>query len=370
MHNYQPDIKIGYLGGGQLARMLCESAANMGLRPHVLSDHKMDPAAQVTGFWQQGKAESLEDLKAFLKSVDVATFESEFLNSQILTVAQKETNTLILPLPEIMAQIQDRKSQKEIFDKYQLPTAPWVTCKQWEDAELFIAENSLPVVFKKRFFGYDGYGTFIIGDMDELENFRNATWKDDQFIVEKAIRFNKECAVILGRSRDGSFTHFPFVESHQTEARCDWVKGPIKLEGQKPMIRKLRAFLDDVNYVGVLAVEFFLSKKGLIINEVAPRVHNTGHYSLMTEGPSQFDIHNMCLLGLELPKKIEIKKGFAMANLIGSGVKSELQAIPGLTWYGKSENRAGRKMGHINTLSSTPDKALKLALKRRKQLVV
>lgn len=370
MHHYQPELKIGYLGGGQLARMLCESAAHMGLKPHVLSESKMDPAAQVTGFWQQGKAESLEDLKAFLKSVDVATFESEFLNSQILQAAQKETNTPILPLPTTMALIQDRKSQKELFDQYTLPTAPWSACPQWSSAEAFIAEYDLPVVFKKRFFGYDGYGTFIIRNTKQLDDFKNTHWKDDLVIVEKAIDFQKECALVLGRSRDESFTHFPFVHSFQKDARCDWIKGPLKLKGQKPIIRKLRSFLDDVQYVGALAVEFFLTKKGLIINEIAPRVHNSGHYSLMTDGPSQFDIHNMCLLGLQLPKKIEIKKGFAMANLIGSGAKTELQAIAGLTWYGKTENRPGRKMGHINALGTSPEKALKLALKLRKELVL
>ena len=132
------------------------------------------------------------------------------------------------------------------------------------------------------------------------------------------------------------------------------------------MVDKLKLFLKKLHYVGVMGVEFFVTNKGLIINEIAPRVHNTGHYSQATKGVSQFDLHNMCLLGQKLPKDIKIKGGFAMANLIGSGKKVELKQVGHLHWYGKTENRAGRKMGHINATATSADEALKQALKKRK----
>ena len=177
--------------------------------------------------------------------------------------------------------------------------------------------------------------------------------------MEKWIPFKRECALMIARSADKSFTHLPLVESFQKDSRCDWVKGPIFIKAAGPMVEKLKSFLKRLHYVGVMGVEFFLTRKGLIINEIAPRVHNTGHYSQATPGWSQFDLHNMCLLGQKLPKEIKIKGGFAMANLIGSGAEVKLKPVGGLHWYGKSENRRGRKMGHINVLASSPGKALK-----------
>ena len=188
------------------------------------------------------------------------------------------------------------------------------------------------------------------------------------FIVEKFIPFEKEMAIIFARSRDGSFTHLHLVESFHKEARCFWVKGPFKTKPISPLIKNFHKMLKKLDYVGVMGVEFFKTDKGLLVNELAPRVHNTGHYSMDTEGPSQFDLHIMCLVGHKLPKSIEIKKGFAMVNLLGEGGKVELEPLEGLHWYGKNENRPGRKMGHINVIDKNPTHALKKALKIHKRI--
>ena len=368
LRQYKAGIKVGYLGGGQLARMLAESASRLGLEPHVLSLKKNSPAAQVTGHWHQGSLGNENDLIKFLNSVDVASFESEFLNADKLIAAKKKTKAKIYPSPELMGLLQDRKTQKDLYDQNRLPTAPWQAVDTEDAITSFMESQKLPVVFKKRFFGYDGYGTFIIKTKLQLSQFIKNDFKENTFIVEKFIPFKKECAVIVARSLDGSFTHLPLVESFQKDARCDWVKGPMKNKESKKMILKIKSFLKSTHYVGVMGVEFFLTNKGLIINEVAPRVHNTGHYSLNTPGLSQFDLHNMCLLGQKLPKEIKIKQGFAMTNPIGSGKTVKLKALDGLYWYGKSENRAGRKMGHLNATANTPADALKLALKKRKDI--
>ena len=368
MSHYSPKLKVGYLGGGQLARMLSESAHRMGLEPHVLSLMADNPAAQNTHHWHQGSLEDPQALKIFLKSVDVVTFESEFMNAEKLIQAQQETGSKIFPRPELMALLQDRKTQKEMFDQNKLPTSPWLSIENSDEVMEFISDYKLPVVFKKRFFGYDGYGTFVVKTKKQLAQFLKEEFKPDLFIVEKFIPFKKECAVILARSQDDSFVSLPFVESFQKDSRCDWVKGPIKSKAATAMKAKLKKFLKKVNYVGVMGVEFFVTNKGLMINEIAPRVHNTGHYSQDIQGLSQFDLHNMCLLGMKLPKEIKIKGGFAMANLIGGGKKVRLKAVPGLHWYGKSENIKGRKMGHVNAQAGSADSALKLALKRRKDI--
>ncbi len=368
MKKIKPGTRMGYLGGGQLARMLAESAFHYGLEPHVLSENSTDPAAQVTYFWQKGSPKNKIQLKAFLEKVDVATFESEFLDPQLLQELKKETKTKIYPSPSIMGILRDRKSQKKLFDKYHLPTSAWNAVNTEKEVLTFVDQFQLPLVFKKRTHGYDGYGTFVVKNPFELSYFLKNHFQKDLFIVEDFVPFQKECAVILARSADKSMTHFPMVESFQEDSRCDWIKGPIKVKGAQALINQLKRFLDKINYVGVMGVELFVTRHGLIINEIAPRVHNTGHYSLSTEGMSQFDVHNMCLLAQKLPK-IEIKSGFAMTNLIGSGKKVvQLQPVDQLFWYGKKDNRKGRKMGHINALGSNPSSALKLALKKRKEM--
>ncbi len=368
MKTYPPLKKVGYLGGGQLARMLIQSAQSMGLEAHVLSAHEQDPAAQVSQNWQQGSTDNASDLERFIKSVDVATFESEFLDTGLLDLISKNVKISLHPSPIVMGQLRDRLTQKQLFDQHNLATSPWSPAHKLKDVLQFIEKQSLPVVFKKRLFGYDGYGTFVVKTKNQLNDFLNNIFQEDQFIVEKFIPFDKELAVIIARSQDGSFTHLPFVETLQKESRCDWVKGPISMKSDSVTIKGLKTFLKKLDYVGVMGVEFFKTKKEILINEVAPRVHNSGHYSLTTPGPSQFDLHNACLLGLKLPKAIEIKQGFAMVNLIGSDKKVALKAVEGLHWYGKSENRRGRKMGHINTLGSNGDQALKKALKLRKEI--
>ncbi len=368
MKTYSPHVKIGYLGGGQLARMLTQSALKMGLDPHVLSSNQKDPGARVCGFWQKGNLENQKDLESFLKKMDVTGFESEFLNAPLLIKAKKNTKARIFPSPELMGLLQDRKSQKRLLDEHRLNTALWIPADNNKNMANFIHTHGYPMVFKKRFFGYDGYGTFIVKSKPELARFLKQHWQKNSFIMEKFIPFKKEYAIIVARSQDGSFTHFPFVESFQEQSRCDWVKGPIKIKNGKAIIEKLKVFLKKLHYVGVMGVELFLTDRGLIINEIAPRVHNTGHYSLDTEGPSQFDLHNLCLLGLKLPKEIKIKQGFAMVNLIGHKKPVKLQTVEGLYWYGKDENRRGRKMGHINVLAKSSGEALKKALNKREKI--
>ncbi len=367
MKKLKPGIKLGYLGGGQLARMLAESASHYGLEPHVLSEKANDPAAQVTRFWQKGSPKNKAQLRSFLKKVDIATFESEFLEPQLLQELKKETKTKIYPSPRIMGQLRDRKSQKRLFDLYHLPTSPWNVVTTEKEVLTFVDQFQLPLVFKKRVYGYDGYGTYVVKTPFQLAQFLKNDFKKDTFIVEDFIPFEKECAIIMARSSDKSITHLPMVESFQKDSRCDWVKGPVKVKRSQALINQLKKFLEGIKYVGVMGVELFVTRHGLIINEIAPRVHNTGHYSLSTPGMSQFDLHNMCLLGQKLPKH-EIKSGFAMANLIGGGRNVQFQPIDELYWYGKEDNRKGRKMGHINALGPNPTTALKKALRRRKDI--
>ena len=368
MNPYSPQIRVGLLGGGQLARLLAMSAWSLGLEPHVYSPSADDPAAQVTKFWHQGSLDDPQSMAQFFKKVDHVTFESEFVSPDVIRQARPKKGVLQPPL-SALEQIQDRLPQKKLLDQFKVPTAPWLAPQSFAACEAWMKDLDTPVVFKKRRFGYDGYGTFVVKNKKQWEHFKKQHSSIKDFIVEQWIPFKRELAIIVGRNPEGQKTHFPLVESFQKDSRCYWVKGPIKSQKLDRVIRPLWKMLEGVDYVGVMGVEFFEHAKTLLVNELAPRVHNTGHYTLDTAGPSQFDIHWRCILNHKLPKKIDTGSGFAMVNLLSEGprkphLNNTLQEQP--HWYGKTDHRLGRKMGHINAQGSSPSLALKKALRAEK----
>lgn len=362
---------VGILGGGQLARMMALKAHEMGLPIAVLSENQNDPAAQVTALWRKGLLNDRATLLNFLRSCSVVTFESEFMDAELLSELESESGTPIFPKPDDMSKLQDRLTQKELLVKFSLPTAPYVPVSNESEARSALKVLGGKAVFKKRRFGYDGYGTFVIKSESDFERFLPELEKNPHgFIAEALIKFKRELAVIVARGRDGRFVRLPFVESHQENSRCLWVKGPLK--ESKVFNRlgsQLERFLRGIDYVGVMGVELFDSPKGILVNELAPRVHNTGHYSLDALTEDQFSLHLKAILGSEIKQPQLNAKGFAMMNLLGSHSRLPSWTLPGdiqLHWYGKSENRPGRKMGHINAVGSTPEVALALVKRRRK----
>lgn len=365
------DLKVGILGGGQLARMLVLKGHEMGLKMHVLSASKEDPAAQVTSYWHKGNIQNSRDLKSFLSQVDVATFESEFLPGPALTQLSRETKTPIRPRPSLMEKIQDRWTQKKLMKKWAIPTAEFVRIKNFRDA--FQAMDLFPagMVLKKRRFGYDGYGTFIVKSHQDLNRIRRAIEDSKEgFIAEELIPFKRELAIIVARNRHEQVITLPLVETKQVDSRCFWVKGPVQHKSIRSIKPKLVQFVKELKYEGVMAFELFDTQSRLLVNEIAPRVHNSAHYSLDALDMDQFTLHLRAVLGMDLKKPEAKASGFAMVNLLGRSTKTPKWQLPAETrlhWYGKGENRPGRKMGHINTLGSTPARALEMALKSEKE---
>lgn len=359
MKQIKPGYKIGFLGGGQLARMMSLKCFELGLQPYVMSTNSEDPAAQVTQNWVQGDLYNPSHLRKFLKLVDIATFESEFLDAKMLIEEQKKSNTKIFPSPKLMGQLQDRWTQKKLLEKFKLSTSPFKKIDNFSHAEKAFKE---PFVLKQRHFGYDGYGTRIIKNKIELIKLKDFINQNEfGFIAEKFIPFKKELAILASRNRQGDIIFFPLVESHQKDSRCLWVKGPCEHKQLKSMKSKIKKMLHDVNYIGTIAFEFFDYKNSLIVNEIAPRVHNSGHYSMDALNIDQFEAHILALINYKLPTPQPLAKGFAMYNLLGQSNKSPKLVDNNnihLHWYGKSQNRTGRKMGHINALDKNADLAL------------
>ena len=383
--------RVGILGGGQLARMMVIEGFKMGLEMHVLSSRADDPAAQVTRFWHEGSPHNERELAQFLSQVDVATVESEFFDERVLTAATQASRVEVIPSPKLLGLLSDRKTQKEWMAEYEIPTSPFVALRNATDARDFFREHAR-VVFKKRRHGYDGYGTFIIQNDRELEGwlkkFNNSI---HEFIGEAFIPFRRELALQLARNANGEILCYPLVEWHAQNSRCLWVKGPVanySRAGKSPahhpqvteLIRLVSRALKRSNYVGLITFELFetrsrsSAKAEILVNEIAPRVHNSGHYSLEATALNQFQAHLRAILNWPLPKTVQLwSNGFAMWNILGkSSVKNTSKWRPPhdvhVHWYGKSEIREGRKMGHMTALAATPEAALKILSTTAKRL--
>lgn len=375
-------VRIGILGGGQLARMLTQAAHQLGLETWVLCESKMEPAAQVTSNFELGSLKSDQELLRFLEKVDRVTFESEFVAVEILERILKDNPTLqskltFFPDLSVMKLLQDRKTQKQFLVDHKLPTSP-----NTENVALDPNAHWTPLVLKKRMGGYDGYGTFIFKKRDRFELWlqnelkTTALSRSDfikkNFISEKWIPFRRELAFSIARDRRGNTITLPLVETHQKQSRCDWVIGPVQHPHFRTLEKKIRSALKAIDYVGIIAFELFDTGKELLINEVAPRVHNSAHHSQESMTMSQFALHLLCGTNEGLPSKVALQGPFAMLNLLGTSPEKLATARSQITgkihWYGKTEARPGRKMGHINYLSKSKINIKRLLKERENHL--
>ncbi len=357
--------------------MMIQQGQRVGFNFRILCQSLAEPAAQVlnSSHIMLGDPKKLEDLMKFLPQVEVVTFESEFIEvHQIRTalrrLSEKKTpaNCSFFPSLECMEEIQDRLSQKNLLQKNRIPTAPFIHSQNLVDFQRFLKAHG-KIVFKKRIGGYDGYGTFIIQSEKDLKKFLDQNEAQD-FICEAFVPFDEELAFSLSRSSQGQISVFPFVKTHQKDHKCDHVFGPIKHAKSKALIQKVSALLKKIDYTGFITFELFNVNGNLYVNEVAPRVHNSAHYSLDAMNIDQFLAHLKAGLGMKFPPPEPLTKFFAMTNLIHlpENKLSYQNRLSGkLHWYGKTESRPGRKMGHINYVGKDPS-VLKIALQERKKL--
>ena len=359
--------EIGILGGGQLARMMLLKAHELGIPACALSTDPKDPAAQVTNSWIQGDPKKTAGLKKFLNQVKVVTYESEFIDADKVVSLLKDAGARSYPKTQQMKLLQQRKTQKAWLDSVKLPTSPWLDSEQIRSfSDLQSTLGSKKIVMKKNMGGYDGYGTFIVEAEQSFQSIdAQLAEQKISYVAEAFVPFKRELAVTFARSRTGQIVKYPIVESFQTDSRCDWVKGPMRTDRHLRFLNKIQRALTSLEYVGVIAFELFETRLGeLLVNEIAPRVHNSSHYSLNGFNEDQFSMHIKAVTGRDLVAPQCFAGGFAMKNLIGSGIKTvslKTKKAVHVHWYGKHENRKGRKMGHVNALASNAKAALKLA---------
>ena len=347
-----PGSTIGILGGGQLGRMLSMAAARLGLTCHIYEPAANPPAAQVADRLTTAAYEDTEALKAFADSVDVITYEFENIPTSALDLL--ETLKPIRPGREALRVSQDRLTEKTWLTDLGLTTAPFADIPDLAALEAALDRIGTPSILKTRRFGYDGKGQVKVDSPDQAAE-ALADLQGAPAILEGFVPFTHEVSVIAARAADGQVAAFDPGENVHRDGILRTTTVPARLSTAQRTDAVLLAgrILNALDYVGVMGVELFVTPQGLIVNEIAPRVHNSGHWTQAGCAVDQFEQHMRAVAGWPLgdgQRHVDVQ----MENLIGNDMdrlaelrqESDLQ----LHLYGKTETRAGRKMGHVNRI--------------------
>lgn len=348
-----PGGTIGVLGGGQLGRMLVMAAARLGLKGHVYSDANDAPAFEVAAAHTRAAYDDEQALTAFAQTVDAITFEFENVPSSTLAFLERKRPTH--PAANALEVTQDRVAEKTFLKNLAIATTEFARADSIEEAHKALASIGCPSILKTRRLGYDGKGQARISSPPDLEP-ALAALKHAPAILERRVDFAFECSVIAARSADGSVaTYDPPENQHGNQIlRRSRVPAPLSDAQQHEAQAIAKRIAETLGFVGVFAVEFFVTKSGaLLVNEIAPRVHNSGHWTLEACIVSQFEQHIRAVAGWPLGDSSRHSNA-VMENLIGADAtdwQTLARGAGALHLYGKRETRAGRKMGHITRLS-------------------
>jgi 5-(carboxyamino)imidazole ribonucleotide synthase len=356
----KPGDTIGILGGGQLGRMLATAAARLGLRCQVFSPDPDSPAFDVVLNGTCAEYADVEALELFANDVDIITYEFENVPAAATMILGARRP--VLPDRKILETTQDRLAEKDFVKRLGIGTADYAAVSSAATLRAAVGSIGLPAVLKTRRFGYDGKGQAIIREGDDPDEI----WRDlgtRSAIVEAFIPFEREVSVIAARSADGHVECFDVTENEHRDHILKISRAPADIPEDvaaqaRAVAQKIASALD---YVGVLAVEMFVVQRAgrteLLVNEIAPRVHNSGHWTLDGATISQFEQHIRAIAGWPLAKPVRHGQ-VTMTNLIGADVADYERwlTVPGATvhLYGKGAPRPGRKMGHVTQVAIPP----------------
>lgn len=365
----KPGATIGILGGGQLGRMLAMAAAKLGLRCHIFSDAPTSPAAEVSSASTVGAYDDYDKLTEFARDVDVVTYEFE--NVPVATAKHLASGTPVFPPPKALDIAQDRLHEKQFISDLGIAVAPFAAVDDLAGLEAAVARIGTPAILKTRRMGYDGKGQARLRGLEDVADAYDAIGGAPA-ILEGYVAFAREISVLLVRGRspsgDGSIVDLAYdapMNSHK-DGILDRsvVPAPISDADQKQALAIAAKIADALDYRGVLAVEMFHVDDGsggdrLIVNEIAPRVHNSGHWTMDACLVDQFENHIRAVAGWPLGMTTRHSDA-EMINLIGDDVEAWRDHLENgtasLHLYGKNEARAGRKMGHINRITPKTEK--------------
>lgn len=371
------DKSIGILGGGQLGRMFLQESYNYNADVHVLDPAADAPCHALAPRFVQGDFNDYDTVLRFGRNVDVTTIEFEHVNVEALYQLEKEGKK-VYPQPRVLALIKDKGAQKQFYSAHGIPVGPY-----------FLAENAAvlkdritkyPVFQKVLQGGYDGYGVKALRSADDL-----AGAFDEPSLVEEAIDFEKELSVIVARNASGQVVSYPAVEMvfHPVAHMVEFLAAPaqVSAETEQKAQETAKKVIEALDMVGILAVEMFLTKDGrILVNESAPRPHNSGHQTIEANYCSQYEMHFRSIMDLPLGHTGIIQPS-VMVNILGDPAYSgpavyegleTILAMPGVFvhLYGKTVTKPYRKMGHVTILDADPKKAMEKARKVKDTLRV
>ncbi len=360
-----PGSAIGVLGSGQLGRMFAIAARRMGYRVHTLSPDEDTPTGQVADVEVNAPYEDLDAICRFASAVSVVTFEFENVPAE--TAAAAARCAPVRPSGQVLHTTQHRLREKTFLENAGLPITPFRRVATRESLAKAAAEIGLPAILKTAGFGYDGKGQYRLYSSGDLD----AAWRaldGQEAVLEAFVDFELEISVVAARSVTGDFIHFGAIENQHRNGILDISIAPARLAPAiaSEAIEIARVVLEKLAVVGVLCVEFFVRRDGrLLINELAPRPHNSGHFTFDANVTSQFEQQLRAVCGLPFGAVTQLTPA-AMANLLGDlwdagepdwGAAAGVADVK-LHLYGKSEARPGRKMGHLTALAQTTEQAL------------
>ncbi|WP_282068892.1 5-(carboxyamino)imidazole ribonucleotide synthase [Olleya namhaensis] len=381
MNYFSSDFKLGILGGGQLGKMLLYNTRKFDIQTYVLDPSNEAPSRMACNVFEQGDLMDFDTVYKFGKQVDVLTIEIENVNVAALEKLENE-GTKVYPSSKTLRRIQNKATQKLFYQDHNLPTAPFSRFAYASEIEDAIDNGgvTLPFVWKAAQFGYDGNGVKIVRSLADLKDLPKG-----ECIAEQLIPFKNELAVIVSRSATGETKTYPVVEMefHPEANQVEYVICPARIsedvakKAQEVALKASQAF----DHVGLLAVELFQTEDDkILINEVAPRPHNSGHQTIEASYTSQFEQHIRAILGLPLGKT-DNKVASVMVNLVGTegytgqvhykNIES-IMAMDGVTphIYGKKETRPFRKMGHVTIVDQDLSTARQVAEEVKKSIKV
>ncbi len=372
MNYFSSNFKLGIVGGGQLGKMLLNETRKWDITTSVLDPSEEAPCRIGCNTFVKGDLMDYKTVYNFGRKLDLVTIEIENVNLDALVKLEQE-GVLVYPPTRTLAIIQNKATQKLFYTDHQIPTAPFARFAYTSEIEDSIANGGLnfPFVWKAAQFGYDGQGVKVVRSLEDLAGLPNV-----ECIAENMIPFKNELAVIVARSAGGEVVTYPVVEMefHPEANQVEYVICPARIP--EPVARKAQEIAlkvsDSLEHVGVLAVEMFQTEEdGILVNEVAPRPHNSGHYSIEASFTNQFEQHLRAILGLPLGNTASKLAGI-MVNLVGAEghtgpvVYEHMEKILGLHGvtphiYGKKLTRPFRKMGHVTIVHPDLSEARKIA---------
>ena len=364
------NCSIGVVGGGQLAQMLANAGKDLGVQVVVQTGSEFDPAISSAADVIYADTEDLDGTKQLAQKCRSVTFENEWVDIEGLSILE-DSGVVFVPSLSAISPLVNKLSQRKLLNKLNIPGPEWLTLSSFSITELMLKDGwKFPLMAKSSLGGYDGKGTKVIRDYSELRDLLRSVNPKNWFL-EKWVDYNLELSLVVSRDLNGEVRTFPLTETYQVNQICDWVLAPADINHPvEAMAQNIAlSLVRELDYKGVLAIEFFYGEDGLLVNEIAPRTHNSAHLSIEACEASQFEHQIAIASGLPVKSAELITSGAMMVNLLGFNDEADslenrlnqLKKIPRLTihWYNKNKNTPGRKLGHVTLLLESSDKHLR-----------